>query len=212
MPVLDVINVKKEKVSEVEAPETIWDVPVTMGVLHQVVCAQLAARRQGTASTKTRSEVRGGGKKPYRQKGTGRARAGTRTSPVWRGGGRALAPKPRTYDQKVPKKVRRLALCMALSDKRRSERVCVLDEFGLSEIKTKLFNEALNGLELKNALILTSKDDEILMKSARNVPNVKVLHTNGLNVYDILKYENLIVLEPAMEAIKERLARNEGTA
>jgi len=209
MAVLDVVNIDREKISEVEVSDWIWDVPVNMGVLHQVVMAQLAARRQGTASTKTRGEVRGSGAKPWRQKGTGRARSGTRKSPLWRGGGTVFGPKPRSYVQKTPKKVRSLALRMALSDKRRSDKVLVLNEFPLSEIKTKLFVQAMDRLDLRNSLILIGSDDGNLQKSARNVPSCKVLHAKGLNVYDVLKYEHLIILEPSLEKITERLAPNE---
>jgi len=209
MAVLDVVNIDREKISEVEVSDWIWDVPVNMGVLHQVVMAQLAARRQGTASTKTRGEVRGSGAKPWRQKGTGRARSGTRKNPLWRGGGTVFGPKPRSYVQKVPKKVRSLALRMALSDKRRSDKVLVLNEFPLSEIKTKLFVQAMDRLDLKNSLILIGSDDGNLQKSARNAPSCKVLHAKGLNVYDVLKYEHLIILEPSLEKITERLAPNE---
>ncbi len=209
MAVLDVVNIDREKISEVEVSDWIWDVPVNMGVLHQVVMAQLAARRQGTASTKTRGEVRGSGAKPWRQKGTGRARSGTRKNPLWRGGGTVFGPKPRSYVQKVPKKVRSLALRMALSDKRRSDKVLVLNEFPLSEIKTKLFVQAMDRLDLRNSLILIGSDDGNLQKSARNVPSCKVLHAKGLNVYDVLKYEHLIILEPSLEKITERLAPNE---
>ena len=212
MPVVDIVNLNREKVSEVELSDAVWGVPVRVSVLHQVVCAQLASRRQGTASTKGRSEIRGSGRKPYRQKGTGRARAGTKKSPIWRGGGITFGPKPRSYEQKVPKKVRRLALCMALTDKYNSNKVVVLDEFLMQEIKTKRFVEAMQGLQIENALILVHQDDVNMRKSSRNVPHIKVLRTDGLNVYDILKYENLVVLSSALEKITERLAPNERTA
>ena len=212
MPVVDIVNLNREKVSEVELSDAVWGVPVRVSVLHQVVCAQLASRRQGTASTKGRSEIRGSGRKPYRQKGTGRARAGTKKSPLWRGGGITFGPKPRSYEQKVPKKVRRLALCMALTDKYNSNKVVVLDEFLMQEIKTKRFVEAMQGLQIENALILVHQDDVNMRKSSRNVPHIKVLRTDGLNVYDILKYENLVVLSSALEKITERLAPNERTA
>jgi large subunit ribosomal protein L4 len=212
MPVVDIVNLNREKVSEVELSDAVWGVPVRVSVLHQVVCAQLASRRQGTASTKGRSEIRGSGRKPFRQKGTGRARAGTKKSPLWRGGGITFGPKPRSYEQKVPKKVRRLALCMALTDKYNSNKVVVLDEFLMQEIKTKRFVEAMQGLQIENALILVHQDDVNMRKSSRNVPHIKVLRTDGLNVYDILKYENLVVLSSALEKITERLAPNERTA
>ena len=212
MPVVDIVNLNREKVSEVELSDAVWGVPVRVSVLHQVVCAQLASRRQGTASTKGRSEIRGSGRKPYRQKGTGRARAGTKKSPIWRGGGITFGPKPRSYEQKVPKKVRRLALCMALTDKYNSNKVVVLDEFLMQEIKTKRFVEAMQGLQIENALILVHQDDVNMRKSSRNVPHIKVLRTDGLNVYDVLKYENLVVLSSALEKITERLAPNERTA
>lgn len=205
MGMMDVYNTKREKVSEVELPADIFDVPVKNHILHQVVVMQLANRRAGTASTKGRSDVRGGGKKPYRQKGTGRARAGTVRSPLMRGGGTVFGPLPRSFNHKVPKKVRKQALRMALATKYRDDALLVLDGFNLEEIKTKHFVEIMKNLKTDNALIITDAANETLELSSRNLPHVKVLRTEGLNVYDILKFKLLIVVEPAIKQIEKRL-------
>jgi len=173
--------------------------------LHEVVIMQLANRRAGTASTKGRSEVRGGGAKPYRQKGTGRARAGTRSSPLWRGGGVVFGPRPRNYTYKVPKKVRRQALKMALTSKLQDNALIVVDKLDLETVKTKPFVEVMGALRAKAALIVTDQKLENLELSSRNVPNVKVVRSEGLNVYDILKFQHLILLEPSVKQLEGRL-------
>jgi large subunit ribosomal protein L4 len=166
---------------------------------------QLARRRVGTAAVTHRSDVKGSGKKLFRQKGTGRARRGDIKSPLLRGGGSVFGPDPRSYAYAVPKKVRRLALKMALSSKMQDEDLLVLDSFGLEEIKTSGFVAVLDALEVDNALIINDKADNTLELSSRNVPGVKVLRTEGLNVYDILKYKKLVLLESSVGAIEGRL-------
>jgi large subunit ribosomal protein L4 len=166
---------------------------------------QLANRRSGTAAVKHRSDVRGSGKKLFRQKGTGRARRGNIKSPLLRGGGVVFGPDQRDYSYKPPKKVRKLALKMALSSKLRENELMVLDQFKLDEIKTKKFVDVLKVLKLDNALIVTDKHNDHLELSSRNVPDVKVLRNEGLNVYDILKHRMLVLLEPAVKNIEGRL-------
>jgi large subunit ribosomal protein L4 len=165
----------------------------------------LADRRSGTASTKRRSEVSGSTRKLYRQKGTGRARRGDIKSPLMRGGGVIFGPHPRSFTSKVSKKVRKLALKMALTSKLQENELVVLDRFELEKVKTKDFIEIVQALRLDNALIVTDKKNETLELSSRNVPRIKVLRSEGLNVYDILKYKNLVLLEPAINDIEGRL-------
>jgi len=205
MAVIDVLNKQAEKISETELPDEVFGVPIKGSVLHEVVTMQLASRRSGTASVKNRSDVRGSGKKLFRQKGTGRARRGNIKSPLLRGGGVAFGPKPKSYAYKVPKKVRKLALKMALSSKLLEKDILVLDQFGLDQKKTRDFVDVLGKLGIDNALIVTDAKDENLEYSSRNVPNVKVLRTEGLNVYDILKYRSLVLLEPSIKQIEGRL-------
>lgn len=206
MAVLDVLNIKGEKVSEVELADTIFNIPVKTSVLHEVVTMQLAKKRAGCASVKHRSDITGSGKKLFRQKGTGRARRGDIKSPLLRGGGSVFGPDPRSYAYKVPKKVRKLALKMALSSKLDLDGIVVLNEFELERIKTKDVAETLNTLDVRNALIVTEKENEKLEISSRNIPGIKVLRSVGLNVYDILKYEKLILIEPSVKEIEGRLA------
>ncbi|MGD9364928.1 MAG: 50S ribosomal protein L4 [Desulfobacteraceae bacterium] len=205
MATVDVLNMKGDKVSQTELPDEIFNVPVKSPVLHQVVKAQLAARRSGTACVKNRSDITGSQRKLYRQKGTGRARKGNIKSPLLRGGGVVFGPHPRSYEQKVPKKVRKLALKMALTSKLQDEELLVVDQFELSEIKTRDFLAAVQTLEAPKALIVTTKPDEKLALSSRNVPGVKVIRFEGLNVYDILKYDKLILIEEAVKGIEGRL-------
>ena len=205
MPVVDVINSQGEKVSKVELSDELFNVSVKKSVLHEVVTMQLAARRSGTAAVKRRSDIRGSRRKLFRQKGTGRARRGDIKSPLLRGGGVAFGPEPRTYAAKVPKRVKKLALKMALSSKFQDENLVVLDDFRLEQIKTKPFLEIISRLNLGSSLIVTHTKDEILERSSRNVPGVKVLRSEGLNVYDILKYEALVLLEPSIQGIEGRL-------
>ena len=205
MTVLDVYNLKKEKVSEVELNEAVFSVPIKKHVLHQVVVAQLAGHRSGTAASKNRAAVKGSGAKLWRQKGTGRARVGKASSPTRKGGGVAFGPSPRSYDQKVPKKVRKSALRMALTDKVQCEQLFVIDDFTLPEIKTKLFIEAMNQFDVQKALIVTKEKSENLEKSSKNVPKIKVMRSEGLNVYDILKYDTLFLERMAVDKIQEAL-------
>jgi len=205
MAVVDVINKKAEKVSQAELKDEIYKVPVKSSVLHEVVTMQLAGRRSGTAAVKHRADVRGSGKKLFRQKGTGRARRGNIKSPLLRGGGSTFGPDPRNYSYSVPKKVKKLALKMALSSKLLEENLVVLDSFGLDEIKTSGFVSVLDALDTDNVLIISDKKDSILELSSRNVQGVKVLRTEGLNVYDILKYKKLVLLESSVGAIEGRL-------
>ncbi len=205
MPVLDVKNIIGKQVSQVELADDVFNVPVKSSVLHEVVTMQLSNRRSGTAAVKHRGDVKGSRKKLFRQKGTGRARRGDIKSPLLRGGGVVFGPDERNYSYKVPKKVRKLALKMALSSKLQENELMVLDKFELQEIKTKEFVGVIKTLRLENALIVTENTDEHLELSSRNVPDVKVLRSEGLNVYDILKYRMLVLLEPAVKNIEGRL-------
>jgi len=205
MAVVDVINSKAEKVSQTDLVDTIFNIPVKGSILHEVVTMQLAKRRSGSAAVKHRSDVKGSGRKLFRQKGTGRARRGDIKSPLLRGGGSTFGPDPRSYAYKVPKKVRRLALKMALSSKLQAEKLVVLDEFEIDEIKTREFVKVMGALDMKNVLIITDNKNENLELSARNVPQTKVLRVEGLNVYDILKYKNVVLLESSIKSIEGRL-------
>ncbi len=205
MAVVDILNCKAEKVSETDLTDDIYNIPIKASVLHEVVTMQLAGRRAGTAAVKHRSDIRGSGRKLFRQKGTGRARRGNIKSPLLRGGGSAFGPDPKSYAYNVPKKVRKLALKMALSSKLQANTLVVIDKFELEEIKTKDFVEIIEALNVDNVLIVTDQKNDNLELSSRNVPGVKVLRTEGLNVYDILKYKSLILLESALEGIEGRL-------
>lgn len=207
MPVVDVINTRGEKVSQVDLSEKLFGVPVKPAVLHEVVTMQLASRRAGSASVKNRSDVAGSTRKLYRQKGTGRARRGDIKSPLMRGGGVVFGPHPRSYAYRVPKKVRRLAMKMALSSKFQTEHLVVLDQFRLESIKTKEVAAIMKTLNLENALIVIEKQDSNLEYSSRNIPGIKVLRSEGLNVYDILKYETLVLLQASIPEIEGRLAQ-----
>ena len=205
MAVVDVLNSKAEKVSQTDLADTIFNVPVKPNVLHEVVTMQLASRRSGSASVKHRSDVKGSGRKLFRQKGTGRARRGDIKAPLLRGGGSVFGPDPRSYAYKVPKKVRRMALKMALSVKLSEDSLVVLDELDFDKIKTKEFIKVMNALNMNSALFITDKKNENLELSARNVPDVKILRIEGLNVYDILKYKSLVLLESSIKSIEGRL-------
>ena len=205
MTVVDIVNCNAEKVSQVELEDDIFSIPVKPNVLHEVVTMQLANRRAGSASVKHRSDVKGSRRKLFRQKGTGRARRGDVKSPLLRGGGSVFGPDPRSYSYKVPKKVKRLALKMALSSKLKEDNIIVLDKFELDQIRTKEFLSVMDALNTKNALIITEKENKNLELSSRNVPDVKVLKVDGMNVHDILKYKRLVLLEASIEPIKGRL-------
>jgi len=205
MSIIDVYNINGEKVSQLELAESIFNFPVKQSVLHEVVTMQLACRRAGSASVKHRSDVKGSTRKLYKQKGTGRARRGNIKSPLLRGGGSIFGPNPRSYSYKVPKKIRKQALKMALSSKTQANNLLVLDKFELEKARTKEFTSVLDNLKVKKALIVTENVNENLELSSRNVPGIKVMRYEGLNVYDILKYEKLILLETSIKGIEGRL-------
>ncbi|MBM4294333.1 MAG: 50S ribosomal protein L4 [Deltaproteobacteria bacterium] len=206
MPTVDIFNIDKEKVGELDLKGDIFGVEVEGHLLHEVVTWQLACRRGGNASTKTRGEARGGGRKPWRQKGTGRARVGSIRSPLWRGGGVVFGPKPRSYAYTLPKKVRRLALKMALSSKVANGQLVVLDSYPFEAPKTKDFVKVLENFDIRKALFITSEENRVLELSARNVPYIQVMLPQGLNVYDILRHDHLVLFPPALAQIEARLA------
>jgi large subunit ribosomal protein L4 len=205
MPVTGVYDIEKNRVSEIELNEAVFGAPVNEGAIYEVVRMQMASRRRGTAATKGRSDIRGGGKKPWRQKGTGRARAGHSRSPIWRGGGTVFGPSPRSYAFKVPKKVRRMALISALSMKFREERMVVLRDFPMEEAKTKRFQEVIDRFGFGKVLFVTDGSQPILEKSSRNIPQVKMVRPEGINVYDLLKYDHVVFFEPSIKSIEGAL-------
>jgi large subunit ribosomal protein L4 len=205
MPKVAVYNMQGQVVGEMELSEQVFGGPVNEAVLHSAVVMQMAGRRQGTASTKTRAEVRGGGRKPWRQKGTGRARVGSIRSPLWRTGGVTFGPKPRNYGYNLPKKVRRLALRSALSAKVKEGNLLVVDQLSLPEIKTKEMVKVLNALNATpKALVVTA--DENVQKSSRNIPGVLPMAAQGLNVYDLLNHDKLIITKEDVLKVEEVLA------
>ncbi len=206
MSTVEVKNIKNEKVGEIELNDQIFNLEVKGYLLHDVVRMQRAARRAGTACTKTRSEVRGSSAKPWRQKGTGRARSGSRRSPIWRGGGVAFGPKPRDYSFKLNRKVKKQAVAMAMSARLQEGNLVVLDDFTMDQIKTKDFVSVMNTLDLDTALIVIDESNENLTKSSRNVNGFKVLSPEGLNVYDILLHKNLVLLQPVLTSLEERFS------
>ncbi|MFP3982848.1 MAG: 50S ribosomal protein L4 [Desulfurivibrionaceae bacterium] len=205
MAVATLLNKNNQQVGEVELADSLFGVEVKGHILHEVVRMQRAKKRAGSASTKTRVEVRGSNAKPYRQKGTGRARAGSRRSPLWRGGGTVFGPKPRDYSHSLPKKVRRKGLRMALSARFAEGRLIILDDLALEGIKTKDFVSIMNNLDLSNALIVIPEQEEKLIKSSRNVPGFQTILPYGLNVYDVLLYDNLVILQSTISQLEERL-------
>jgi large subunit ribosomal protein L4 len=204
--VVDVINAKNEKVDSLELPAAIFGAAVKPHLMHDVVRMQLARRRQGTSDTKGRSEVSGGGKKPWKQKGTGRARAGSTRSPLWRHGGTTFGPHPRDYGYKVPKTVRLQALCGALTAKAEAGAIRVLESLGLEKPSTKAMRGVLEGVgaQGKTLLVLPSRDD-VVEKSARNLPDVRVLTVRGLNVYDVLRADLLVFTPEGVQTLREVL-------
>jgi large subunit ribosomal protein L4 len=206
MSTVKVVNTKNESVGEIELSDELFNRKVKEYILHDVVRMQRAARRAGNASTKTRVEVRGGGAKPWRQKGTGRARAGTRNSPIWRGGGVAFGPKPRDYSFKLNRKVKKQAIAMAMSARLQEGNLIILDDFTMDRIKTKDFVGIMDVLDADNALIIADNGNDQLDKSSRNVNGYKVLPVDGLNVYDILLHKKLILVQPVIESLEKRLA------
>jgi len=205
MAVADVFNIEKKKVAEVDLNDAVFSADVNEAVMYDVVKMQRAAKRSGTASTKTRSDISGGGKKPWRQKGTGRARAGTSRSPIWRSGGTVFGPHPRDYSYSMPKKMRKKALISALSMKFKDNKMLILKDFPMEKISTKTFKNVFDLFELKKALFVLDDNNEVLLKSSRNLKNVKMIRSEGINVYDILNHEHLILLEPSVKKIEGAL-------
>ena len=204
MPKIDVYNIEGKKVSDVELKEEIFGIKPNKAIVHSVVVNYLANQRQGTQNTKTRSEVSGGGKKPWRQKGTGRARQGSIRAPHWVGGGIALGPKPRSYKYRVNKKERRLAIRSVLSSKVLEKELVVVDKIDFKEIKTKNMVNALNKLKVEGkTLIVLPEKNENVQKSARNIEGVKTSLVNTINVYDLLKYKNLVLTLDTVKKIEE---------
>lgn len=203
MPTVAVYNTSGKEVGTMELNEAIFGVEVNQNVLHEVIKAHLANRRQGTQSTLTRAEVRGGGAKPWRQKGTGRARQGSTRSPQWRHGGVVFAPKPRDYHISVNRKVKRIALKSALTTKVTEQELIVLDSLHLNEAKTKEMVSVLKALDTKKALIVLEDGDVSVVRAARNIPGVETTLATTLNPYDILKYDKCIVTKDAIEKIQE---------
>lgn len=206
MPKASVYDLDKNKIEEIDLKADIFEAPVKEHLLHSVTNWQLASKRSGTSSTKTRGEVKGSNAKPWKQKGMGRARAGTRKSPIWRKGGVVFGPKPKDWSYSIPKKVRKSALKSALSKKLSEGSLFVLKDFDLPEIKTKQVSEFMKKFELPKALVVIDSNNENLAKSAKNMKEVKILKDEGLNVYDILKFNNVVILKNSVEKIEEALA------
>jgi len=203
---IPVLDMEGKKIDEMELSPEIFETEINEPVLHQAVRSYLAAGRQGSADTKTRSEVRGGGVKPWRQKGTGRARAGSIRSPLWRGGGTVFGPTPRKYDLKMPKKVRRLALKSALSAKAKASEVVVVDDFNFEELRTRHASEVLKKLKVgKKVVIVIDGGDEKTKKSFQNLAGVKLLQVSQINPYDVLNNDNLIFNRGALQRLTETL-------
>ena len=198
-----VYNIEGKEVDKLELNDSVFGVEINEHLVHMAVVGQLANKRQGTQSAKTRSEVSGGGKKPWRQKGTGHARQGSTRSPQWTGGGVVFAPKPRDYSVKMNKKEKQLAMKSALTSKVQEEKLVVVDELKMDEIKTKKFVEIMNNLKAAKALVVTKDVEENVVCSANNLPDVKTATTNEINVYDILKYDTLVLTKDAVAAIEE---------
>jgi large subunit ribosomal protein L4 len=206
MATIAVYDIGNQKVNDMEVDDRVFDAKINPSLLYDVVRMNLALQRKGTASTKNKALVRGGGAKPWRQKGTGRARAGSRRSPLWRGGGTIFGPIPRDYSFSLPKKVKRSALRAALSLKRKEEKLILLDDFPLEGFKTRQVLEVLRRFGVGNALIVTDEKRSLLEGSARNIPGIQVISYDALNVYDILNHEHLILLCPAVQRIQGVLA------
>ena len=200
---VSVYNIEGKEVGSIELNDAVFGVEVNEHLVHMAVVNQLANNRQGTQSAKTRSEVSGGGRKPWRQKGTGHARQGSTRAPQWTGGGIVFAPKPRDYSFKMNKKEKKLALLSALTSKVADNKIVVLDEFKLDEIKTKKFAEVMNNLKVSKALVVLEGENKNVVLSGRNIPTVKVSATNEINTYDVLKYDALVVTKAAVEKLQE---------
>ena len=205
--IVNVVNLKNETVGQVDLPDQIFNVEMRPHLVHEVVTAQMNSRRAGTASTKTRSDLTYSTRKPFRQKGTGRARAGSRRSPLWRHGGVVFGPHPRDFSQRPPARVRRAALKVVLTSKLKDNRLMVLDALELAGAKTKLMAAAMKDLGLRKALVVTPGPDETLERSARNLPDCRVLRVAGLNCYDLLKHTHLVLLKDSLPGIEARLMK-----
>ena len=203
MATVAVYNIEGKEVDKLELNNNVFGVEINEHLVHLAVVSQLANGRQGTQSAKTRSEVSGGGRKPWRQKGTGHARQGSTRSPQWTGGGVVFAPKPRDYSMKMNKREKQIAIKSALTSKVQDSKLIVVDEFKLDEIKTSKFAQILDNLKAPKALVVTKDKDEKVVLSARNIPTVKTTMTNSINVYDILKYDSLVITKDAVAAIEE---------
>lgn len=203
MPTVKLFNQNGSEVGNLELNENIFAANVNADALHQVVVALLANKRQGTQSAKTRAEVRGGGIKPWRQKGTGRARQGSIRSPQWSGGGIVFAPKPRDYRVSTPKSMRKVAMVSALTSKVQEGEMIVLESLSFEAPKTKNMIEVLKAFDAKKTLIITAESNEVLYKSARNLEGVQIMPVNNINVYDLLKFEKLIITKEAVSKIEE---------
>ena len=200
---VSVYNIEGKEVGTIDLSDAVFGVEVNEHLVHLAVVNQLANKRQGTQSAKTRSEVSGGGRKPWRQKGTGHARQGSTRAPQWTGGGVVFAPKPRDYSFKMNKKEKKIALLSALSSKVNDSKIVVLDSFNLDEIKTKKFAEVMNNIKVSNALFVIEGENKNVVLSGRNIPTVKVSATNEINTYDVLKYDTLVVTKAAVEKLEE---------
>ncbi|QQK07049.1 50S ribosomal protein L4 [Miniphocaeibacter halophilus] len=207
MPNVTVYNQLGESVGEIELNDAIFGVEVNEHVIYEVVKNQLANKRQGTQSAKTRAEVRGGGRKPWRQKGTGRARQGSTRSPQWTGGGVIFAPKPRDYSYKTPKKIKRLAMKSILSSKVNDEEMIVLDKLSFDNISTKVAKKVLEDVKAaKKALIVVENKDDVVYKSFRNLAGVEIAEAKNINVYDVIKHDSLVMTQDAVKKIEEVFA------
>ena len=200
---IKVLNMSGNEVGSIELNDNIFAVEVNQHVMHQAVVQYLANQRQGTKGTKTRAEVSGGGRKPWRQKGTGRARQGSIRAPQWKGGGVVFAPKSRDYSFKLNKKVKRLPLKSALTSKVNDSKFVVIDELKLDQIKTKDMQNVLNNINVSKALVVIEDGNRNVVLSARNIPDIKTASVNTINVYDILKYDSFVVTKQAVEKIEE---------
>ena len=198
-----VYNIEGKEVDKLELNDSVFGVEINEHLVHMAVVGQLANNRQGTQSAKTRSEVSGGGRKPWRQKGTGHARQGSTRSPQWTGGGVVFAPKPRDYSVKMNKKEKQLAMKSVLTSKVQEEKLVVVDELKMDEIKTKKFAEIMNNLKAAKALVVTKDVENNVVLSAKNVADAKTMVVNEINVYDILKYDTLVLTKDAVAAIEE---------
>ena len=205
MAVADVFNIEKKKVAEVDLNDAVFGAEVNEAVIYDVVKMQLASKRSGTAATKRRSDISGGGKKPWRQKGTGRARSGSSRSPIWRKGGVVFGPHPRDYAYSVPKKIRKKALISALSMKFKDQKMVILKEFPMEKISTKVFQKVVDLFDFKKALFVLDSHDDVLLKSSRNNKNVKMIRSEGINVYDLLDYREVVFLEPSVKKVEGAL-------